>query len=146
MAEHQAVDVLYVEDNPNDVELALRALKKQGIFNRVQLARDGVEALEFLQGAADATGARSGLRLIILDLKLSRVSGLEVLRRIREDERTRRTPVVILTSSRERPDVAAAYALGVNSYIVKPVDFETFMDVVGRIGRYWLQLNEPARG
>jgi two-component system response regulator len=146
MAGQGAVDLLYVEDNPNDAELTLRALKKHGIVTRLHHARDGVEALAFLAGAGGAAGAATGLRLILIDLKLPRVSGLEVLRRVRADERTRTVPVVILTSSSEHSDIEAAYALGVNSYVVKPVDYETFMDIVGRMGRYWLLLNEPAGG
>ncbi len=145
MAGQTAVELLYVEDNPDDVELTLRALSRQNIFPCLHHACDGVEALEFLAENRATTGA-AALRLILLDLKLPRVSGLEVLRRIRSDERIRTIPVVILTSSCERSDLEAAYALGVNSYVVKPVDFDAFMDAVGRVGRYWLQLNEPARG
>jgi two-component system response regulator len=142
MTDQAAVEVLYAEDNPNDAELTLRALKTSGIGNRVEIARDGVEALAFLHGPE---GGRPGLRLILLDLKLPRVSGLEVLRRIREDVRTRMIPVVILTSSREPRDVAEAYRLGANSYTVKPVDYEKFVAAVGRIGHYWLQFNESPR-
>lgn len=143
MAGQGAIDVLYVEDNLNDVELTLRALKLHGIATRLHHAHDGVEALEFLDKAVAPAG-EAGLRLILVDLKLPRVTGLEVLRRVRADERTRAIPVVILTSSSEPSDIKEAYALGVNSYLVKPVDYEAFMDVVGRMGRYWLQLNEPA--
>lgn len=139
----QEAEILYVEDSVNDVELTLRALKRCGIANPVRLARDGVEALEFLHGTA---GGRPGLRLILLDLKLPRVSGLEVLRRIREDARTRLIPTVVLTSSCEPRDVEEAWRLGANSYLVKPVDYEKFVDTVGQIGRYWLQLNQTPRG
>ena len=143
MKDQTAAEILYVEDNPSDVELALRALRKSGIDNRVQHARDGVEALEFLHGA-DAP--RPVPQLILLDLKLPRISGLEVLRRVRADERTRLIPVVILTSSGEPRDVEEAYRLGVNSYAAKPVDYEKFVDTVGLIGRYWLQFNQTPRG
>lgn len=146
MANQGAVELLFVEDNPNDVELVLRALNKQNIFPRLHHAHDGVEALEFLAGTGAAAGAVAGLRLILIDVKLPRISGLEVLRRVRADERLRTVPVVILTSSSEDSEIEAAYALGVNSYVVKPVDFEAFMELMSRIGRYWLLLNEPASG
>lgn len=139
----QAVEILYVEDNASDVELTLRALKRCGIANRLWLARDGVEALEFLHGPE---GAQRGLRLILLDLKLPRISGLEVLRRIREHERTRLVPTVVLTSSCEPRDIEEACRVGANSYAVKPVDYEKLVDTVGQIGRYWLQLNQTPRG
>ncbi len=134
------LDVLLVEDNPDDLELTIRALKRAHLVNPVRIARDGAEALEVLFGA----GPRPGLpRVVLLDLKLPRVSGLEVLERIRREESTRRLPVVVLTSSREEPDVKRAYELGANSYIVKPVEFEKFVAAVGDVGLYWLVLNEP---
>ena len=137
----EAPDVLVVEDNPDDVELTLRALRRMGLTNTVRVARDGVEALELLLG--DGTSRPPLPRVVLLDLKLPRVGGLEVLARLREEERTRTLPVVVLTSSREEPDVRKAYALGVNSYVVKPVEFEKFVDAVGKVGQYWLLLNLP---
>ena len=141
MTVQEAPDVLVVEDNPDDVELTLRALKRMHLTNPVHVARDGVEALEILLG--DGTSRPPLPRVVLLDLKLPRVGGLEVLARLREEERTRTLPVVVLTSSREEPDVKKAYALGVNSYVVKPVEFEKFVDVVGKVGQYWLLLNLP---
>ncbi len=137
----EAPDVLVVEDNPDDVELTLRALRRMNLTNTVRVARDGVEALEILLG--DGPTRPPLPRVVLLDLKLPRVSGLEVLARLRGEERTRTLPVVVLTSSREEPDVKKAYALGVNSYVVKPVEFEKFVDAVGKVGQYWLLLNLP---
>ena len=137
----EAPDVLVVEDNPDDVELTLRALKRMSLTNPVRVARDGVEALEILLG--DGTSRPPLPRVVLLDPKLPRVGGLEVLARLRAEERTRTLPVVVLTSSREEPDVRKAYALGVNSYVVKPVEFEKFVDAVGKVGQYWLLLNLP---
>lgn len=138
-------DILLVEDNPEDMELTLRALKKHHITNRIHVVRDGAEALEYLF-ATDRYHNRSDARMpkvILLDLKLPLISGLEVLRRCKADARARRIPVVVLTSSREEPDIQACYSLGVNSYIVKPVDFHQFTDAVRQAGLYWLLLNEP---
>ena len=137
----EAPDVLVVEDNPDDVELTLRALRRMNLTNPVRVARDGVEALESLLG--DGTSRPPLPRVVLLDLKLPRVGGLEVLARLREEERTRPLPVVVLTSSREEADVRTAYALGANSYVVKPVEFEKFVDAVGKVGQYWLLLNLP---
>jgi CheY-like chemotaxis protein len=137
-----AVEILLVEDNANDVELTLRALRKNRLANRVHVARDGEEALAFLL-PDEPDGGTILPRVILLDLKLPKVDGLEVLRRIKSDDRTRRVPVVVLTSSREEPDIARAYDLGVNSYIVKPVDFESFVPAVTQAGLYWLILNQP---
>ncbi len=142
----QFVEILLVEDNPNDAELALHALRKNRLANRVHLARDGAEALEFLFGTGDSEGRNVGLggpKVILLDLKLPKVDGIEVLRRIKSDPRTRSIPVVVLTSSKEERDVAETYSLGVNSYIVKPVDFQQFTESVRELGMYWLLLNEP---
>lgn len=141
MTATEAPDLLVVEDNPDDVELTLRAFRRASLTNPVQVARDGVEALDVLLG--EGKGRTPLPRVVLLDLKLPRVSGLEVLARLREDERTRNLPVVVLTSSREEPDVKRAYELGVNSYVVKPVEFEKFVDAVGRVGVYWLSLNLP---
>jgi two-component system response regulator len=135
--------ILLVEDNPDDVALTLRAFKKNNIANDVVVARDGVEALDILL-SPDAGGSSEAPSLVLLDLKLPRVDGLEVLRRIRADERTRLLPVVILTSSREEQDLVSGYALGANSYIRKPVDFDQFVEAVRQLGLYWLVLNEAA--
>jgi two-component system response regulator len=136
--------ILLVEDNPDDVELTLRAFQKNNIANEVMVARDGVEALDYLfaRGAhADRDPARSP-SVVLLDLKLPRIDGLEVLGQIRRDERTKLLPVVILTSSKEEQDLIKGYALGANSYIRKPVDFAQFMEAVRQLGLYWLVLNE----
>jgi two-component system response regulator len=133
--------ILLVEDNPDDVRLTLRALQKNHIANPVVVARDGVEALDYLFGPA-AEG-RDPPAVMLLDLKLPRVDGLEVLRRVRADTRTKLLRVVVLTSSREDADVLGSYANGANSYIRKPVDFEAFVTAVGQLGLYWLLLNEP---
>lgn len=141
-------DILLIEDDPNDVELALRALNKNRIANAIQVVRDGEEALEFLfntGGYAERVGCVPP-RVILLDLKLPKIDGLEVLRRIKADKRLRVVPVVVLTSSREEPDVVRAYHLGANSYIVKPVDFDKFVEAVAQLGLYWLLLNEPPQG
>ena len=140
----QIVDVLLVEDNPDDVALALHAFKKSNFANRVHVVRDGAEALEYIF----CTGAYSGRkieqvpRFILLDLKLPKVDGLEVLKRIKSDPRTKNTPVVMMTSSREESDLITSYQLGVNSYIVKPVDFQQFVESTRTLGLYWLLLNE----
>jgi two-component system response regulator len=138
--------ILLVEDNANDEYLTLRALKKYNVANDVVVARDGVEALDYLfcTGAHEGRDAREAPIVVLLDLKLPKVDGLEVLRRIREDERTRLLPVVILTSSNEERDVIGGYKLGTNSYVQKPVDFAAFMDAVGQLGLYWMMLNQPA--
>jgi two-component system, response regulator len=133
--------ILLVEDNPDDVRLTLRAFQKNHIVNPVVVARDGVEALDYLFGPG--ADARDLPAVTLLDLKLPRVDGLEVLRRVRAEPRTRLLRVVVLTSSREEPDVLKSYALGANSYIRKPVDFEAFVTAVGQLGLYWLLLNEP---
>lgn len=138
--------ILLVEDNANDEYLTLRALKKHNVANDVVVARDGVEALDYLFATGSHAGrdARELPLVVLLDLKLPKVDGLEVLRRIRDDERTRLLPVVILTSSNEERDVLHGYKLGTNSYVQKPVDFTAFMDAVGQLGLYWLMLNQPA--
>ncbi len=138
--------ILLVEDNPDDEALALRAFSKNSVSNSLVVARDGVEAIHYLFGSGDGRDLPALPAVILLDLKLPRIDGLEVLRRIRADARTTLLPVVILTTSRERQDIHEAYRLGANSYIRKPVDFERFIQVVGQIGVYWLSLNETADG
>jgi two-component system, response regulator len=139
------VEILIVEDTSEDLELALRALRKAKITNRIQVARDGEEALEFIfcQGPFAQRQMEDGPKVILLDLKLPKIDGLEVLRRIKSDPRTRSIPVVVLTSSREQNDVVESYGLGVNSYIVKPVDFDQFSEAVQKLGMYWLLINHP---
>ena len=145
MNPQQEVEILLVEDDASDVELTLRALKGHNFVNQVFVARDGAEALDFFFGDGKHPWHEIGItpRVILLDLNLPKVDGLEVLRRLKGDERTRALPVVILTASREAPDIAAAYRLGANSYIVKPVDFEAFARAVSDLGLYWLLVNEP---
>ena len=137
-----AVEILLVEDNPNDLELAMHAFRKHNFANRVEVARDGTEALDYLLGTNGHAPAPTP-KLILLDLKLPRVDGLEVLRRARAEPSLRHVPIVVLTTSREERDVVESYRLGVNSYIVKPVDFDKFVDTVQALGYYWLLLNEP---
>ena len=142
--DHRPVEILLVEDDPNDVELTLRALESHNVSNKIHVVRDGAEALEFIF-ATERYASREAdpaPRVILLDLKLPLVDGLEVLRRIKGREDTRSIPVVVLTSSREERDVIESYELGVNSYIVKPVDFEQFSEAVRMLGMYWLLLNQ----
>jgi two-component system response regulator len=137
--------ILLVEDNANDEYLTLRALKKYNVANDVIIVRDGVEALDYLHctGPHASRDVRELPIVVLLDLKLPKVDGLEVLRRVRGDERTRLLPIVILTSSNEERDVINGYKLGTNSYVQKPVDFAAFMDAVGQLGLYWMMLNQP---
>lgn len=145
MKETTELEILLVEDNPNDVELTIRALKKHNLANRVLVVKDGAEALDFVF----ATGKYSDRdifdrpKVVLLDLKLPKVDGLEVLRRMKGDERTRTIPVVVLTSSKEDRDMIESYKLGANSYIPKPVDFDDFVKAVSELGFYWLLLNRP---
>ncbi len=136
--------ILLVEDNPDDVQLTLRALKKSKIMNEVVVARDGVEALDYLFGTGKYAGRDEDAKpqVILLDLKMPKMDGLEVLQRIRKDERTRVLPVVVLTTSSEDKDRVESYKLGANSYIRKPVDFNQFANAVQQLGLYWLVLNE----
>ena len=138
-------DILLVEDNPNDIKLTLHAFKTANLGNTMHVARDGVEALDYLFGAEAETDKPipEKPKVILLDLKLPRIDGHEVLKRIKADPRTRAIPVVVLTSSKEQPDVRECYELGVNSYIVKPVNFERFASAVAELGMYWLLLNHP---
>ncbi len=140
--------ILLIEDNPSDVGLTERALKKSNITNPLVVAGDGQEGLDYLfcEGAHAGRADSAPPVLVLLDLKLPRLDGLEVLRRIRADPRSHRVPVVILTSSREEQDIAAGYDLGVNSYIRKPVDFHKFADVIRQLGLYWLVINESPNG
>jgi CheY-like chemotaxis protein len=148
MSETHAVEILIVEDTPQDLELALRALKKANLANHIQVARDGAEALEFVfcTGPHADRKIENGPKVILLDLKLPKVDGLEVLKRIKGDPRTKAIPVVVLTSSKEQSDVVESYQLGANSYIVKPVNFEQFAQSVQNLGLYWLLLNQPPKG
>jgi CheY-like chemotaxis protein len=140
----KAIEILLVEDNPDDVELTLHALREENISNRIHVARDGEEALDFLFNRGQWQGKENQApRLILLDLKLPKVDGLEVLRQIKSDPQLHVIPVVILTSSREEKDLVNGYALGVNSYIQKPVAFQGFREVVKQLGLYWLVVNEP---
>ncbi len=137
--------ILLVEDNPDDELLTLRAFKKSNIANEIVVVRDGAKALDYLFGDGDnaVRDSRAIPAVVLLDLKLPKVDGLEVLKRLRDDERTRCTPVVVLTSSREDRDIIESYKLGANSYIRKPVDFDQFLEAVQQLGLYWLLLNEP---
>lgn len=135
--------ILLVEDNPDDEALAIRALKRHHIGNEIVVARDGVEAIDYLFGTGSEADAAIKPTVVLLDLKLPRVDGLEVLRRIRENESTKLLPVVILTTSNEEQDLLNSYSLGCNSYIRKPVDFLQFSEAIRQLGMYWLLMNEP---
>jgi two-component system, response regulator len=147
MAITNEIEILLVEDNQNDVELTLRALKKNNLANKVHVVKDGTEALEYIfaNGAYAHRKIEDHPRVILLDLKLPKVDGLEVLHQIKSDERTKMIPVVVLTSSKEERDLVESYRLGANSYITKPVDFESFVKAVSELGLYWLLLNQPLR-
>ena len=139
------VEILLVEDNPSDLELAMHALKKYNLANNIEIKRDGAEALDFIfcQGKYTERDIEEIPKIILLDLKLPKIDGLEVLNKIKSNPQTRNIPVVVMTSSNQKRDIVESYELGVNSYIVKPVDFEQFADAVRNIGFYWLLLNEP---
>ena len=139
------IEILLVEDNPRDVEMTLRALRKHNLANKVHVVNDGAEALDFIffRGAYAHREPDQAPKVVLLDLKLPKVSGLEVLRAVKGNEQTRPIPVVVLTSSEEEKDMVESYQLGVNSYIVKPVDFDKFVESVGQLGLYWLLINKP---
>jgi two-component system response regulator len=147
MNETPAAEIMLVEDNPQDLELTLRALGKASLRHRTHVARDGAEALDFIfcEGAYAGRNIADTPKVIFLDLKLPKVDGLEALARIKGDARTRNIPVVVLTSSKEQSDVLKSYDLGVNSYIVKPVNFESFVSAVQELGMYWLLRNQPPK-
>ena len=150
MENHQnmnEVEVLLVEDNPSDAELTMRALKKRNLANRLFHVKDGAEAIDFLfaQGTFASRRVENGPKVVLLDLKLPKVDGIEVLRRIKSDDRTKIIPVVVMTSSREDRDLVDCYNLGVNGYVVKPVEFEDFARAVSDLGCYWLLINETPR-
>jgi two-component system response regulator len=147
MNENQPVEILVVEDNSRDLELALHALEKATLGNHIHVARDGAQALDFIfcKGAHAGRKIENAPRVVLLDLKLPKGDGLEVLKRIKSDERTQMIPVVVVTSSKEQKDVAESYRLGANSYIVKPVNFERFAVAVRDLCFYWLLLNEPPK-
>ena len=144
MNNDQPTEVLLVEDNPNDVELTLRAFKKNNLVNKVHVVTDGAQALDFVfcTGAYSDRNIKNPPKVVILDLKLPKLDGKEVLRRIKSDERTKAIPVVIMTSSQEESDVCESYHLGANSYIVKPVDFKKFATTIADLGSYWLFINK----
>jgi two-component system response regulator len=141
------VEIILVEDNPGDAEMTIRALRKYNLANNLVHLKDGEEALNFLFAEGPYVGRDIRLvpKVILLDLKMPKINGIEVVRRLKSAEHTRKIPVVVLTSSKEDPDVTACYDLGVNSYIVKPVGFERFLEAVSGLGMYWLLMNEPPK-
>lgn len=143
MSDLQQVEILLVEDNPRDAEMTLRSLQKHNFAVRAHWVKDGAEALDFMfsEGGYAGRVPSRALKLVLLDIKMPKVDGIEVLRRLKADARTRATPVVIMTSSQEERDMVESYALGVNSYIVKPVQFEAFLDTVAEVGLYWVLAN-----
>jgi two-component system, response regulator len=147
MNDHNIVEVLLVEDNPNDAELTIRALKKHNLANRLFHVEDGAEALDFLFGRGKYEGRRTDVspKVVLLDLKLPKVNGLEVLRSMKGDTRLRTIPVVMVTSSAEDPDIRAAYDLGANGYVIKPVQFDSFIEAMSKVGVYWLMVNHPLK-
>jgi CheY-like chemotaxis protein len=147
MNDLKPIELLLIEDNPQDLELALLALNQGNFPPRIHVSRDGAEALDFIfcQGPYADRNIANQPKLILLDLKLPKIDGLEVLKRLKEDPRTTMIPVVVLTSSKEQSDLVESYKLGVNSYIVKPVNFERFTDAVRDLGLYWMRLNQPVK-
>jgi two-component system response regulator len=147
MNDHDIVEVLLVEDNPQDAELTIRALKRHNLANRLIHVEDGAEALDFLFGRGKYEGRRIDIspKVVLLDLKLPKVNGLEVLRSMKSDPRLQTIPVVMVTSSAEHPDVKAAYNLGANGYVIKPVQFDSFMEAMSKVGIYWLMVNHPLK-
>ena len=147
MDDLNAIEILLVEDNPRDAELTIRALKKRNLANSLFHVEDGVEALDFLFARGKYSGRDIGEapKVVLLDLKLPRINGLEVLMAIKADERTQGIPIVIVTSSAEDPDVKKAYQLGANSYVIKPVQFDAFMEAMVKVGIYWLMVNHPVK-
>lgn len=142
---NQEVEILLIEDNNSDAEMTIRALKKKNFANKIIRLKDGAEALDFLfaKGIYAERKVENGPKVILLDLKMPKVGGIEVLKRLKADERTNRIPVVVLTSSSEDPDIEECYRLGANSYVVKPVQFESFTKAVSELGMYWMLLNHP---
>jgi len=147
MEDYNAVEILLVEDNPRDAELTLRALRKNNLANNVLIAHDGAEALDFFfcRGKYKTRSILTPPKVVLLDLKLPKVSGLEVLKAVKADKRTSHIPIVVVTSSKQEPDMKQAYELGVNSYVVKPVDFDQFINAMSSLGLYWLLVNEPLK-
>jgi two-component system response regulator len=147
MEDCNAVEILLVEDNPRDAELTIRALSKNNLANSVYIAEDGADALDFLfcRGKFEKRSFTNPPKVVLLDLKLPKVSGLEVLKAVKADKRTCHIPVVIVTSSKQEPDMVEAYKMGANSYVVKPVDFEQFVTAMSHLGMYWLLVNEPLK-
>ena len=147
MNEHDVVDVLLVEDNPQDAELTIRALRRHNLANRLFHVKDGAEALDFLFRRGKYEGRRTDVspKVVLLDLKLPKVNGLEVLRAMKNDPQLQTIPVVMVTSSAEHPDVKAAYNLGANGYVIKPVQFDSFLEAMSKVGIYWLMVNHPMK-
>jgi two-component system response regulator len=147
MEDYSAIEILIVEDNPRDAELTLRALKKNNLANHILVAQDGAEALDFFfcRGKFEKRSFTNPPKVVLLDLKLPKISGLEVLKIVKNDSRTSHIPIVIVTSSRQEPDIKEAYDLGVNSYVVKPVDFDQFINAMNSLGLYWLLVNETLK-
>lgn len=147
MIDINQIEILIVEDNSRDADLTVRSLKKNNLANNILIAKDGAEALDFLfcKGKFEGRSFTNPPKVVLLDLKLPKVSGLEVLKILKADERTAHIPIVVVTSSREEPDMKEAYSLGANSYVVKPVDFEQFTNAMNSLGLYWLLVNQPLK-
>jgi CheY-like chemotaxis protein len=141
----EPIEILLVEDNPNDLELTLHALEKHNLANKIHIVRDGEEAMDFLfcRGAFSHRTFESPPKVVLLDLKLPKVDGLEILRAVKADTRTKAVPVVVMTSSKQQRDLIESYQLGVNSYIQKPINFQEFQEVIRQLGYYWLAINQP---